>query len=471
MNKRLILVAISYLFTLIHSSSTNNRGNKNHQDIICDPSNLDNCYPRIFEPTSEWQLIKPGQDIPPGLHVRLNMETLEKEAKLMEREEEEENRKGEVEQQHKFGQEDNHNAGDVNNKVVELIVGENNGDDESPKNQNSNEAGETAKEQTKSRNEQIQQQILKAKTEYKPKSRVNAEDLTNFDSALNEVEQYDAHLQTQTENNNKERFELALDTIQDYVHDIELGVKLTSSKDSTVLRKLIDLAESGDGELKSKVYNIIASSLRNNPEAVQNIIDGRSGIDYTAFTKSLLGQLELASDLVQKRILGIVQALTQNVQFVESFFTFAQGHNYGLNTLVENFTKLGPQAKTRAANILQDLDLVGKSNDRRSLEDDDPSSNVSNFIQHALVENKVSTQSEFEKYFDNLVTIHQQDETLKPTREFLNWLAREVEVRKEKKKRDDVSLEELKFDEEMLRARHEVFGNPMGLRKAIADEL
>lgn len=37
----------------------------------------------IFEPTHEWKTVKEGQAIPAGLHVRMNMETGSKEAKLM----------------------------------------------------------------------------------------------------------------------------------------------------------------------------------------------------------------------------------------------------------------------------------------------------------------------------------------------------------------------------------------------------
>ena len=37
----------------------------------------------VFEPTHEWKTVKEGQAIPPGLHVRMNMETGSKEAKLM----------------------------------------------------------------------------------------------------------------------------------------------------------------------------------------------------------------------------------------------------------------------------------------------------------------------------------------------------------------------------------------------------
>ena len=37
----------------------------------------------IFVATNEWQEIKPGQAIPQGLHVRMDMQTGKKEARLM----------------------------------------------------------------------------------------------------------------------------------------------------------------------------------------------------------------------------------------------------------------------------------------------------------------------------------------------------------------------------------------------------
>lgn len=40
------------------------------------------CYPRIFEPEHDWQPILPGQELPGGLDIRINMETGLKEAKL-----------------------------------------------------------------------------------------------------------------------------------------------------------------------------------------------------------------------------------------------------------------------------------------------------------------------------------------------------------------------------------------------------
>jgi nucleotide exchange factor SIL1 len=37
----------------------------------------------VFQPTSEWQDIKPGQAIPPGLHIQINLQSGKKQAKLM----------------------------------------------------------------------------------------------------------------------------------------------------------------------------------------------------------------------------------------------------------------------------------------------------------------------------------------------------------------------------------------------------
>src|SRR3982074_1439976 len=51
-------------------------------ELICPTEHAGDCYPRVFQPTEEFQLIKEGQDIPPGLHVRLNIYTGEKEARL-----------------------------------------------------------------------------------------------------------------------------------------------------------------------------------------------------------------------------------------------------------------------------------------------------------------------------------------------------------------------------------------------------
>ncbi|KAJ1815840.1 nucleotide exchange factor sil1, partial [Coemansia sp. RSA 2599] len=56
-----------------------------HGDTICtvDGNGDQTCYPRLFVATNEFQAIKPGQDIPPNLHVQIDMQTGQRMARLM----------------------------------------------------------------------------------------------------------------------------------------------------------------------------------------------------------------------------------------------------------------------------------------------------------------------------------------------------------------------------------------------------
>ena len=52
--------------------------------LICHTTNPLDCYPRLFQPTKDFQLVHDDQSLPPGLHIRLNWATGQKEAKLNE---------------------------------------------------------------------------------------------------------------------------------------------------------------------------------------------------------------------------------------------------------------------------------------------------------------------------------------------------------------------------------------------------
>ncbi|KAK1638404.1 nucleotide exchange factor SIL1 [Colletotrichum phormii] len=51
-------------------------------ELICHTDNPSECYPKIFQPTEEFQLVHDDQELPHGLHVRLNINTGKKEAKI-----------------------------------------------------------------------------------------------------------------------------------------------------------------------------------------------------------------------------------------------------------------------------------------------------------------------------------------------------------------------------------------------------
>ncbi|KAK3191639.1 nucleotide exchange factor sil1 [Lecanicillium sp. MT-2017a] len=72
-----IFLGIALLFISPAASDTDVK-----PDLICHTSNPQDCYPRVFEPTDEFQVLHDDQEIPNGLHVRLNMETGLKEAKI-----------------------------------------------------------------------------------------------------------------------------------------------------------------------------------------------------------------------------------------------------------------------------------------------------------------------------------------------------------------------------------------------------
>ena len=390
------------------------------EELICpDPENPLDCYPKLFVPTNEWQTIKRGQDIPLGLHVRLNIDTLEKEAKLM-------------------------STDGKDEPVQEVVVG----------GELQDHSKEAISENLQKLHERKHPQV---KQEHALRTKVSKGDLSNFDAACLEVENFKPH------ESDLERLHLALDTLEELSHDIEFGVKLTSYK--TTFQSLLNIANSvSDPKVTEKVYRVMGSSLRNNPEAISNIL---TNFDKS-YVDNLFEHLPNEDDVLQKRILGIIQALVQNSHFARQYFSF--DHSSGLNDLIAIFPKLGSSSKARASNILEDLQLFPATNDRRSIEDQDPESQVSKFIQNSFVGNKLDEKN-FKPYFDQLVSLHELNKSLRPSGDFLSWLAEEAESRKENKKRNDYSQEDQEFDEYMLRARHEVFGNPMGLRKAIADEL
>ncbi|GAP87300.1 putative nucleotide exchange factor SIL1 [Rosellinia necatrix] len=51
-------------------------------ELICHTDNPAECYPKVFSATEEFQIVHDDQDLPPGLHVQLDVQTGKKQAKL-----------------------------------------------------------------------------------------------------------------------------------------------------------------------------------------------------------------------------------------------------------------------------------------------------------------------------------------------------------------------------------------------------
>lgn len=366
---------------------------------ICSEEDSTDCYPQIFVPTEEWKTIRPGQEIPPGLHVRINMETLQKEAKLMSEDERE------------------------------------------------SEEKETQKE--------VENQVPAV---------YETSDVSTFNGALNAVLKFgDKISATSSGKLNEKDIENAAETLVDLSHDLEHGVRLT--QDPKIFISILDIADNVGLDLKEKLLRIMGSSLRNNPEAIGNVLK----LQNPQFINRLFDYLEdkNAEEVVKKRVIGIIHALSLNNSFKLEYLSLQRGR--GIDRLVSVFPELEHASQVRVMNILEDLGLVA---DLEKRQEESPQLEFSNFLQSSLHERKVVAEPQFQLYFNKLTQLHKQNKDLKPTPEFLQWLAQEANVRVEgHKDTRDISPENQDFDRQMLQARHEVFGNPNAMRKAYLDEL
>lgn len=78
----LLFGLILCIFSAPSIAHDSNSSNVPKPDLICHTSNPDECYPRVFQPTEEFQIVHDDQELPQGLHVRLNIWTGQKEAKI-----------------------------------------------------------------------------------------------------------------------------------------------------------------------------------------------------------------------------------------------------------------------------------------------------------------------------------------------------------------------------------------------------
>lgn len=83
-----LLALISVALVGVHATSPSPQesaplpSTSDKTELICHTTNPDECYPKVFQPTDEFQIVHPDQDLPKGLHVRLNVQTGQREAKI-----------------------------------------------------------------------------------------------------------------------------------------------------------------------------------------------------------------------------------------------------------------------------------------------------------------------------------------------------------------------------------------------------
>jgi nucleotide exchange factor SIL1 len=206
-------------------------------ELICPTDNAAECYPRVFQPTIDFQDIKEGQDIPPGLHIRMNINTGQKEARLnvpME------------------GEETSSELEGIPVEQAMVVV-------EQPEE-------EIVPEQQALRDQVPQEPpAYEAAGKIPPPPPSDGGDIGTFHKAMLSIKM------------EARAFDTALDDLSELSHDIYYGVEI--AKDGPVLEKLICLTL-GSGSEKfpateqkrdHKAAAILASAIQNNPTALKEV--------------------------------------------------------------------------------------------------------------------------------------------------------------------------------------------------------
>lgn len=402
--------------------------------LICSPSDPSDCYPEVFEPSYEWQVIREGQHIPPGLHVRLNIATLQKEAKYVDPSEANSSGAIVVSQE----QEDQENNGDLD----------------------SQKEPETKEEVRK----EVQKMVEELRNKLKGlKDSANEKGETSLDTYTDSV-RIVKDFPTDSDASDLDK---ALDVLEDLSHDIEFGARMTLDNvlfDSLLRITSNQIADPRHLEFKQRAYQIMASSLRNNPDASNNLLENQK----PEFVEQLFEELsERKSGVTRKRVLGIIQGLAQNKHFASKYLNWHLKDSK-LDVLINSFTSMSSESQDRVINIFEDLGMLDHDEieKRSTLE---PRAIFSNILQKRLYRNQASDENEFRLLFQKLKEVHTENKDVKPSNQFIEWLADEMEARKSKKKREKISDQDAEYNRDFIIDAHEIFGNPKAARKALAD--
>ncbi|OTB02144.1 hypothetical protein M426DRAFT_322970 [Hypoxylon sp. CI-4A] len=230
-------ITLSSLISLASASTPPSESPSAEAELICHTDNQADCYPKVFSATDEFQVLHEDQDLPPGLHVQLDVLTGQKLAKLYNPNEQNPALEGLP----------------VDRSVV-VVDSDGPQDDSLPV-----PSGAPAYEPVG---------VVKA-----PKEKNN-----EFTQALETIRQH-ASTEAGKKSISSEELDKALEGLEDLSHGMYYGLEI--AKDLDVLEGLFCLFTSQDAEQLEKrplterhdflASSILASSIRNNKPALQAV--------------------------------------------------------------------------------------------------------------------------------------------------------------------------------------------------------
>lgn len=278
--------------------------------VICHGTH---CYPRVFRPTMEWQVIEPDQEIPPGLHIRLNIQTGIREGKI--------NIPGEGSEYEAVAVELSPNGGSDSVIVV--------GAEEAP-------APSTKPPPPNDDSYGAIKIPITAPSEELP-----------FTDALSVI--LDSKSFSDTKLND------ALSSLEGLVHEMYWGLQIATPKSINALLDLVHA--STNPSIRKSAALVIGSALQNNPKALKNALDsgatkGSEKVEVRLI-ETLLVALEHETD--DSARLRIMYALSQGIKSERTYEDFIKIN--GIRTLLDLFQKAdtdGGEFKGKVSTFVED---------------------------------------------------------------------------------------------------------------------
>lgn len=272
-------------FSTEHSSSS---------ELICHDTN---CYPKVFVATDEFQVIHDDQELPPGLHVRLNLETGKKEAKI-----------NVIDA-----------ADDTNNAIVVI--------------QNEDSYSEPAVVDTP---KPIPRVPVSLDGAIKPPISASASEALAFSDSLEILSSHKSHSASELSH--------ALLSLEELVHEIYWGLQIAAPKYVSPLLTLV--SSSPEAIIRSNAALVLGSALSNNPKALSSATSDHS----VRLIRSLLSSLDKETDNNARA--RILYALNQAIKSPTTRTDFLSAD--GLPTLHRLFKNGDAEFMGKAAIVIED---------------------------------------------------------------------------------------------------------------------
>lgn len=433
--------------------------------LIC---NSKSCYPKVFEPTEEWKKILPEQQLPPGLDIRVNIDTGLKEAKLLDKAERKEQEPlptstvaiETTEKQAEVTQQPTVEEPTTTEEIISSTtsVTEPITTTPPPTNHQNNELVPVAVESPEQEEDSVSTAIdstpVVESTINEPTTLSNEEANIEheFSVQFNNIRE---HLEQPNPDYND--IESHLDDLIEFAHDFKYGYTIISNEFDILSN--VSINSTYPLSLRDVSSRIIIGCLRNNPPVIEYVIEHFPNYPkqlfemfQVAYANKVSASILIKHDIIIKRYISILDEL------LPQDYDFADVHLKSLSYIYRSLKNKNTKLKI--------LELVSRlfSNEKELKNHTDPeiarkwSQEYSDYIQDSNVD-----EIHLKKFFTSIFNIKKMYRNMiEMDKSFMKWLDKQVEIRSKHLTANEYNgdVEQERFDKVLVDSRQYIFGSP-----------